>query len=46
MSKMNLEEATLKALYDELDDSKQVNDVNGIIDGVLVVTDPEVNTEQ
>lgn len=46
MSKMNLEEATLKALYDELDDSKQVDDVNGIIDGVLVVTDPEVNTEQ
>ena len=46
MSKMNLEEATLKALYDELDDSKHVNDVNGIIDGVLVVTDPEVNTEQ
>ena len=46
MGKMNLEEATLKALYDELDDSKQVNDVNGIIDGVLVVTDPEVNTEQ
>ena len=46
MSKMNLEEATLKALYDELDNSKQVNDVNGIIDGVLVVTDPEVNTEQ
>ena len=46
MSKMNLEEATLKALYDKLDDNKQVNDVNGIIDGVLVVTDPEVNTEQ
>jgi len=44
--KMNLQEATLKALYDELDDSKDVNDVEGIVDNILVVTDPKVNSEE
>lgn len=44
--KMNLQEATLKALYDELDDSKDVKDVEGLIDNVLVVTDPKINSEE
>lgn len=44
--KMNLQEATIKALYSGLDDSDDTNDVEGIIDDVLVVTDPEVTTEE
>lgn len=46
MSKMSLEEATLKALYDELDDSKEVTNVDGIIDDVLVITDPEISGDE
>lgn len=41
--KLSLEEATMKALYDGLDN--EVDDVEGLIDDVLVVTDPEI-TEQ
>ena len=44
--KMNLQEATLKALYDQLDDSKDIDDVEGLVDNVLVVTDPKINTEE
>lgn len=44
--KMTLEEATLKALYSGLDDSENVKDVEGLVDDVLVVTDPEINTEE
>lgn len=44
--KMNLQEATLKALYDQLDDSKDVDDVEGLVDNILVVTDPKVNSEE
>lgn len=46
MAKISLEEATLKALYDELDDSKEVSNVDGIIDDVLVITDPEVTGDE
>lgn len=41
--KMSLEEATMKALLGELDDSKE--DVEGIVDGVLVITDPEITPD-
>ena len=44
--KMNLQEATLKALYDQLDDSKDVDEVEGLVDNILVVTDPKVNSEE
>lgn len=44
--KMNLQEATLKALYDQLDDSKDINEVEGLVDNILVVTDPKINTEE
>lgn len=44
--KMNLQEATLKALYDQLDDSKDIDDVEGLVDNILVVTDPKVNSEE
>lgn len=46
MSKMSLEEATLKALYDELDDSKDITDVDGLVEDVLVITDPEVSSDE
>lgn len=46
MSKMSLEEATLKALYDELDDSRDITDVDGLVEDVLVITDPEVSSEE
>ena len=46
MSKMSLEEATLKALYDELDDSKDITDVDGLVEDILVITDPEVSSEE
>lgn len=42
--KMSLEEATMKALLGELDDSKE--DVEGIVDGVLVITDPEITPDE
>lgn len=45
-SKTNLQEATIKALYDGLKDDEEVNDVEGIIDDVLVVTDPEITTDE
>ena len=45
-NKMTLEEATLKTLYDQLDDSKDAEDVEGLIDNVLVVTDPKINSEE
>lgn len=46
MSKMSLEEATIKELYQQLEDDKQVEDVQGLVDDILVVTDPEINTEE
>lgn len=42
--KLSLEEATIKALYDGLD--SEVDDVEGLIDDVLVVTDPEITEEE
>ena len=45
-SKASLQEATIKALYDGLKDDEEVNDVEGIIDDVLVVTDPEITTDE
>ena len=44
--KMNLQEATVKALYDGLKDDTEVEDVEGLIDDVLVVTDPEITTDE
>ena len=44
--KINLEEATIKALYDGLKDDTEVDEVEGIIDDVLVVTDPEITTDE
>lgn len=43
---LNLTEATIKALYDGLNDTKTETDVEGIIDDVLVVTDPEITTDE
>lgn len=45
-NKENLQEATIKLLYDGLDDEDSTNDVEGIIDDVLVVTDPEITTDE
>ena len=43
---VNLQEATIKALYDELDDSEEVRDVEGVVDDVLVITDPEITKDE
>ncbi len=51
---MNLEEATIKALqettvkdmYNQLDNTKDINNVEGLVDDILVVTDPEVTSEE
>jgi rubrerythrin len=45
-NKMNLQEATIKALYDGLKDNTEMKDVEGLIDDVLVVTDPEITTDE
>ena len=45
-NKMNLQEATVKALYDGLKDNTEVDDVEGLVDDVLVVTDPEITTDE
>ena len=45
-SKTSLEEATIKALYDGLKDDEEVEDVEGLVDDVLVVTDPEITTDE
>lgn len=49
--KISLEEATIKALYDDLNDKTSEaitseEDVEGVIDDILVITDPEVSTEE
>ena len=44
--KQNLEEATIKALYDGLKDNTEIDDVEGLVDDVLVVTDPEITTDE
>ena len=45
--KMSLEEATMKALLGQLDTpEEEKDDVEGIIDGVLVVTDPEITPDE
>lgn len=44
--KISLEEATMKALLGELEDDEPKDDVEGIIDGVLIVTDPEITPEE
>lgn len=43
---MNLQEATIKALYNELDDKEEVRDVEGVVDDVLVITDPEITKDE
>lgn len=43
---MSLQEATIKALYNELDDSDEIKDVEGIVDDVLVITDPEITKDE
>ncbi len=45
-TKLNLQEATIKALYDGLKDDTEINDVEGLVDDVLVVTDPEITTDE
>lgn len=44
--KMSLQEATAKALYDQLDDSEEIRDVEGVVDDVLVITDPEITKDE
>lgn len=44
--KMSLEEATIKSLYDGLDDSEHTDDVDGIVEDILVITDPEITTDE
>lgn len=43
---VKLQEATVKDMYNQLDDTKGVDSVEGIIDDILVVTDPEVTSEE
>lgn len=42
--KLNLEEATMKALYDGLD--SDIDDIEGLVDDILVVTDPTITEEE
>lgn len=44
--KMSLQEATAKALYDQLDDKEEIRDVEGVVDDVLVITDPEITKDE
>lgn len=46
MKKVSLEEATIKALYNQLDDKKEIKDIEGLVDDVLVVTDPEISKDE
>lgn len=43
--RISLEEATIKALYDNLDE-KEYENVTGLVDDVLVVTDPEISQDE
>ena len=43
---MNLQEATIRALYNELDDKEDIRDVEGVVDDVLVITDPEITKDE
>lgn len=42
--RINLEEATIKALYDDL--NNDTDEVQGIVDDILVVTDPEITSDE
>lgn len=41
---ISLTEATVSAMYQDLKD--KTNDVEGVMDGVLVITDPKIDTEE
>lgn len=41
---LNLQEATIKALYDSLPDDTK--DVEGVVDDILVITDPEITSDE
>ena len=43
---VSLNEATLKVLSMQLDGEQEIKDVEGIIDGTLVVTDPEILNDE
>ena len=45
-SKNNLKETTVKDMYNQLDNTKDVDSVEGLVDNILVVTDPEVTSEE
>ena len=45
-NKLSLQEATLKALSNQLEDDKDVRDVEGVIDDILVITDPEITKDE
>ena len=45
--KLSLEEATVKAIYDQLPtDNSELTSVDGIVDDILVITDPEVTSDE
>lgn len=44
--KLSLQEATLMSLYNDLEDGRDATDVEGVMDGIIVVTDPEIDSEQ
>ena len=45
--KLSLEEATVKAIYDQLPtDNSDLTSVDGIVDDILVITDPEVTSDE
>ena len=46
MKKISLEEATVRALYNQLDDEEEIRDVEGVIDDILVITDPEISKDE
>lgn len=45
--KLSLEEATVKAIYNQLPtDNSELTSVDGIVDDILVITDPEVTSDE
>lgn len=46
MKNNNLQEATIKALSDQLPPEEKYKDIEGVVDDVLVITDPEISKDE
>lgn len=46
LSDTNSNNATIKTIYNELNDKTTVPDVEGLVDDILVVTDPNINGQE